>query len=375
MTKLSKAKILCFYFPQFHPNAVNDELWGPGYTEWTYVSVARPRFRGHYQPQIPADLGFYDLRLEQTRIQQAELARQYGIQGFCYYHYWFNGKRVLSAPLDAMLASGHPDLPFCFAWANENWTRTWDGLDHEIQIAQNYNEEDHLEHISWLCESVLSDSRYIRIHNKPLLLICRLDRIPQLSNVILMWQDYARAHGFEGLYLCAVKNGFISLSDQEIIDCGFDAIVDFQPNRDNFPPPRGLRSFTYLVARRYIPAALYQKIKLSVSANNIQNYRRMVEGLINRPWPTQYRKFPCAFPSWDNSPRRKSPTIIQNDSPDLYKLFLKDCISKVKKYPDEEQLVFINAWNEWGEGCHLEPDRKFGHAFLEATQSALLEEE
>jgi lipopolysaccharide biosynthesis protein len=374
MTKLSKPKILCFYFPQFHPNAENNKFWGPGFTEWTNVSVARPRFRGHHQPQIPADLGFYDLRLEQTRIQQAELARQYGIHGFCYYHYWFNGKRLLSAPLDAMLASGQPDLPFCFAWANENWTGTWDGLDHEIHFAQNYNDEDHLEHIRWLCETVFSNSRYIRINDKPLFLLCRIDRIPELSKVISMWQDYAKTHGFAGLYLCAEKTGFTSLSDQEILDYGFDAIVDFQPNRDYYPSPRNLRSLIYSLAKRYMPDNFYQKIKISVSANNIVNYQRMVEGLINRAWPTQYRKFPCAFPSWDNSARRKSATIIQNDSPEAYQRFLRACISVVNKYPGEEQLVFINSWNEWAEGCHLEPDRKFGHAFLEATRSALFED-
>lgn len=367
-------KILCFYLPQFHPIAENNEWWGPGFTEWTHVAATKPRFAGHYQPQIPADLGFYDLRLEQTRIQQAELARRYGIYGFCYHHYWFNGKRLLSTPLDEMLASGQPDFPFCLCWANENWTRAWDGLDREVLIGQKYSTEDHLEHIRWLSESVFSDGRYIRIDDKPVLVIYRPDIIPGIANVISIWQDYARSHGFKGLYLCGVKSGLVSLSDEQIIGCGFDAIVDFQPNRDNFSPPRGLRSFVYLKARRYLPTALYQKIKLSVSANNIVNYQRMVEGLINRPWPTQYRKFPCAFPSWDNSARRKTATIIQNDFPEVYRRFLKDCISKVKQYRDEEQIVFINAWNEWAEGCHLEPDRRFGHAFLKATQSALLDE-
>jgi lipopolysaccharide biosynthesis protein len=366
-------KILCFYLPQFHPIVENNEWWGPGFTDWVNVAAARPRFVGHHQPHIPADLGFYDLRLEDIRVQQAELARQYGIHGFCYYHYWFNGKRLLSTPLDEMLASKKPDFPFCLCWANENWTRAWDGLDRKILIGQNYSDFDHLEHIRWLSETVFSDNRYIRIQGKPVLLIYRFDEIPDISKVVSMWKDSVRSYGFKGLYLCAVRNGFVSLSDQQILDNGFDAIVDFQPNRSNFPSPHGLRSLTYVIARRFLPTALYQKIKLSISANNIINYGRMVEGLITRSWPTQYRKFPCVFPSWDNSARRKSATIIQNEFPDLYKRLLKDCISKVKRYPDEEQIVFINGWNEWAEGCHLEPDKKFGHAFLKATLCAMLE--
>jgi hypothetical protein len=366
-------KLICFYLPQFHIIEENNKWWGPGFTDWTNVAMARPRFAGHHQPHIPADLGFYDLRLERTRIQQAELARHYGIHGFCYYHYWFNGKRLLSIPLDEMLASRRPDFPFCLCWANENWTRAWDGLDHEIMIGQNYTDEDHLEHIRWLSEWVFSDSRYIRIHNKPVMLIYRLDNIPGISKVVSMWKEFLTSRGFDGLYLCGVKNGFITLPDEIIIGSGFDAIVDFQPNRNNFPSPNGLRSLVYSLARRYISEALYQKIKLSISTNNIVSYQRMVEELINKPWPTQYRKFPCAFPSWDNSARRKSATIIQNNCPEIYKRFLKECISKVMKYPDEERVVFINAWNEWAEGCHLEPDRKFGHAFLKATKSAVLE--
>jgi lipopolysaccharide biosynthesis protein len=373
MNNTIKIKLICYYLPQYHIIEENNKWWGPGFTDWINVVTCTPRFAGHHQPQIPADFGFYDLRLEQSRIQQAEMAKQYGVYGFCYYHYWFNGKRLLSTPLDGMLASGRPDFPFCLCWANENWTRAWDGLDHEVLIGHDYSDEDHLEHIRWLCEYVFSDSRYIRMHNKPIVLIYRLDNIPGIAKFVSLWKEFVTSRGFDGLYLCAVKNGFVSLPDEKIISSGFDAIVDFQPNRNDFPSPYGLRSLVYSLARQYIPEALYQKIKLSISANNIVSYKRMVEKLIHRPWPTTYRKFPCAFPSWDNSARRKSATIIQNDSPEVYKRFLKDCISKVKEYPDEDKVVFINAWNEWAEGCHLEPDKKYGHAFLAATRSALWE--
>jgi lipopolysaccharide biosynthesis protein len=367
-------KILSFYLPQFHPIPENDEWWGPGFTEWTNVAGTRPRFPGHHQPKIPADLGFYDLRLELTRVRQAELAKQYGINGFCYYHYWFNGKRLLNTPLDEVLAYKRPDFPFCVCWANENWTRAWDGLEREVLISQSYSMSDHLKHMRWLI-NIFSDSRYILVDGKPLFLVYRVDNIPDVQNVISLWREVLAAHGFKGIYLCAVKTGFVSMTDNDIINLGFNAIVDFQPNRANFPPASGIRALAYKMLRRHLPVEIYQKIKLSVTANNIIDYKRMVAGLTTREWPSNYRKFPCAFPSWDNSARRKSATIIQNDDPELFSIFVKDCISKVKSYPKNEQFVFINAWNEWAEGCHLEPDRKFGHLFLQAVKNACCEED
>jgi len=180
-----------------------------------------------------------------------------------------------------------------------------------------------------------------------------------------------REEGFPGLYLCAVKNGFVEISDENILKIGFDAIVDFQPDRRDFPAPQGPKQAFYRLARRILPGDLYQRIKLSASANNVVNYRSMVEGMIRKVWPTSYRKFPCVFPSWDNSARRKSATIIQNDDPVMYGEWLKHAIESVRSYPDSERFVFINAWNEWAEGCHLEPDRKHGHAFLEQTRDVL----
>ena len=364
-------KLISFYLPQFHPIKENDEWWGAGFTEWANVVESRPRFPGHHQPQLPADLGFYDLRLEEARLAQAALAKEYGISGFCYYHYWFNGKILLDRPFREVLATGKPDFPFCLCWANENWTRAWDGLERDVLIRQEYNAEDSHAHIMWLVKA-FRDKRYIQVNGKPVLLIYRLDNIPDVSSVISLWRVVAKNEGFRGLYICAVKNGFVEMSDEDILSKGFDALIDFQPNRQDFPKPGGLKAWGYHLAKKYLPDVIYQKLKLSISANNIVNYKNMVEIQKHKQWPSSYRKFPSVFPSWDNSARRKSATIIQNDDPDVYREWLADAISNVNGYPESERIVFINAWNEWAEGCHLEPDTRHGHAFLKATKSALL---
>lgn len=363
-------KTIAFYLPQYHPIDENNNWWGKGFTEWTNVAKTSPRFAGHHQPQIPADLGFYDLRLAETRAEQAGLASEYGIHGFCYYHYWFNGKMLLDRPFNEVLSSGEPDFPFCLCWANENWTRAWDGLDRQVLIEQNYTKKDSDEHIKWFI-NVFRDERYINIDGRPLLLIYRLDHIADIENMIISWRESVRASGFPDLYLCAVKNGFVDIEDSEILKLGFDAIVDFQPDRRDFPEPQGFKPWLYQLAKKILPDTIYQQIKLSVSANNIINYKAMVEGIVQKAWPSSYRKYPCIFPSWDNSARRSSATIIQNDDPALYGKWLSKAIENVQPYPASERIVFINAWNEWAEGCHLEPDRRNGHAFLEQTKLAI----
>jgi hypothetical protein len=365
-----EAKAIAFYLPQYHPIKENNKWWGKGFTEWTNVSQARPRFEGHHQPHVPADLGFYDLRLDETREAQANLAKEYGIYGFCYYHYWFNGRLLLDRPFSEVMSSGKPDFPFCLCWANENWTRAWDGLDRQVLIKQDYTKEDAYDHIQWFINA-FRDDRYIKIDGRPLLLIYRIDHIPDIKDMVMSWRGAVREAGFPGLYLCAVKNGFVETEDNDIIALGFDAIVDFQPNRQDFPPPQGFKAWLYRLARRVLPDGLYQNLKLSVRANNIVNYHAMVERIMRKKWPSSYRKFPCVFPSWDNSARRKSATIIQNDDPAIYGKWLKHAIKEVGSYPESERIVFINAWNEWAEGCHLEPDRRHGHAFLEQTRNAI----
>lgn len=363
-------KILCFYLPQYHPIEENDKWWGKGFTEWTNVVRATPRFKKHYQPHIPSDLGFYDLRLDAIRAEQAALAKHYGISGFCYYHYWFNGKILLDQPLNSLLSSGIPDFPFCLCWANENWTRAWDGMEKEVLIRQNYTENDSIAHIKWFLRC-FSDYRYIRVNGKPLLLIFRIDNIPDIEKMLKMWRHEAENNGFEGLYICAMKTSFVEISEREMSEMGFDAIVDFHPNRNDFPVPKTFMSAAYEFARNLLPKNIYQWLKRNVHSSKIVNYKDYVVKLMRKEWPVDYRLFPTVMPSWDNSARRKSATIIQNDNPQIFGDWLRSSINRVANYSDDEQIVFINAWNEWAEGCHLEPDQKFGHTFLNVVKQSL----
>ncbi len=362
-------KTIAFYLPQYHPIPENDRWWGKGFTEWTNVAQARPLFPGHYQPHIPADLGFYDLRLEETRIAQAELAREYGIYGFCYYHYWFNGKMLLERPFNEVLRSGKPDSPFCLCWANENWTRAWDGLERNVLISQDYADYNVTEHFDWL-HGAFSDQRYIKIDNKPLFLIYRADQIPDIRERVRQMREAAERLGHEGLYLCAVKNTQFSLTDQQAMDAGFDALIDFQPNSKQVP----------LIKRDYpepgvsvILKNIKRRLNFFAKAPNFNSlpYRKFIQTIIDSPLPAQ-KTFPCVFPSWDNSPRRSSgATIIQNNDADLFENLLLSSISKVQQFQAEERLIFLNAWNEWAEGCHLEPDLRNGRNFLQAVKNAL----
>lgn len=368
-------KAICFYLPQFHPTPENNLWWGEGFTEWTNVAAAAPRFKGHYQPQLPGALGFYDLRLEETRVAQASLAEKFGVHGFCYYHYWFSGRRLLSRPLDEMRTSGSPDFPFCLCWANESWSRAWSGREHDVLIRQEYSDADHEEHIAWLAD-VFCDRRYIQVNGRPLLLIYRPEGIPDLARVVEKWKAYCINRLSVEPFLCAVNTGFSKQSGDDLIALGFDAIVDFQPNRQCFPATRNMTGHMVSLARGALPERWYDVIRgnraLSRSRlNTIVNYSSYVDASVAREHSRQHMTFPCVFPSWDNSARKVAATIIQNNSPEQYARWLNDAISRVAKYPTDSRIVFINAWNEWAEGCHLEPDSKYGLAFLEATRECL----
>jgi lipopolysaccharide biosynthesis protein len=363
MTELANKEIslLTFYLPQFHPIPENDAWWGKGFTEWTNVVQARPRFSGHYQPQLPADLGFYDLRLPEMREQQAQMASQYGITGFCYYHYWFNGKRLLNRPFDEVLQSGEPDFPFCLCWANENWTRRWDGQDNEILIQQHYSEEDDREHIRWLLKA-FQDGRYIRYKGKPLFLVYRASLLPDVLRTTTVWREEARKAGIGELFLCRVER--TARDQQDPADTGFDAGVEFQPFWEDLSKPRIPRRFRKLrkivndLRWRYRPYWRY-------------NYGDLVEGSLKRQ-EASYDRFRCVTPAWDNSPRRKTKArIVHGSTPDQYEAWLTAILRKVVSEQKSGNIVFINGWNEWAEGNHLEPDQRFGRAYLEATARAL----
>jgi GT2 family glycosyltransferase/ADP-heptose:LPS heptosyltransferase/Tfp pilus assembly protein PilF len=343
-----KPRLIAFYLPQFHPIPENNQWWGKGFTEWTNVAKALPLFPGHYQPHKPGRLGFYDLRLLETRVAQAKMAETAGIHGFCYYHYWFNGKRLLDHPLSEVLRSRDPDFPFCICWANENWTRVWNGGSKDILIKQEYNERDDAEHIRYLCE-LFRDRRYIRIHGKPLFLVYRPRQFPNPLRTTLIWREAAKKNGIGELYLCQVES-FPEEYNANPTDIGFDASVEFQPDWYRLGPK--------LIAPVYNGLTVFR-------------YEQVVKNMLSKD-QSPYKRFPCVTPSWDNSPRRKENGIIFVDSsPALYETWLRKTIDKIRGNPVEEQIVFINAWNEWGEGNHLEPDQKHGRGFLEATKKAL----
>lgn len=339
-------KFIAFYLTQFHPIPENDLWWGKGFTEWTNVTKAEPVFDGHYQPHLPADLGFYDLRLKEIRRQQIELAHQYGIDGFCYYYYWFSGKRLLETPLDAMLSDPESDMPFCLCWANENWSRRWDAAESEVLIAQKYLPGDDLAFIKSLIP-YFNDERYIKINGAPLLIVYRPQHLPDPKKSAQVWRDYCKSIGIEKIHI----HSALTHGNWDYEQFGFDGGVEF--------PPHNMK-----------------QDNLVGDLNCIEDYHGYVvdySEVAKMYLANDYSKknvFRCVFPSWDNTARRKlNGAVCLNGTPENYEYWLSCAVNKTKKeYPDQERFVFINAWNEWAEGCHLEPDRRYGHRFLETTR-------
>ena len=359
----NRIRLVAFYLPQFHPIPENGKWWGKGFTDWTNVVKARPLFPVHYQPHIPADLGFYDLRLPESRQAQADLAKEYGIYGFCYYHYWFNGKRLLERPFNEVLASGKPDFPFCLCWANENWTRVWDGQNKNVLIEQEYSQEDDKHHIRWLV-NVFRDRRYIRIDDKPVFLVYRAAKLPDPKKTACIWREEARKMGIGEIFLCRVESFPDECGDPTRI--GFDAAVEFQPDWTNLGRPLRRGKLWQLTMRLGLSSESYR-------TNWVYDYEAVVDRMLKKD-SAPYQRFPCATPGWDNSPRRRSDAVIFKDAtPPIYEKWLKAVIERAPVNRDGQSIVFINAWNEWAEGNHLEPDLKFGRAYLEATKRALSE--
>ena len=345
------AKLIAFYLPQFHPIPENDLWWGKGFTEWTNVKRARPQFKDHYQPQLPTELGFYDLRDFEVLERQAGLARQFGVHGFCFHYYWFGGRRVLERPLDMSLARKSPRLPFCCCWANENWTRRWDGLDNEVLLRQEY-EGDWAERFIRDLLPVLADERHIQVGGAPLLLVYRVDALPEPPRVAERWREIAQREAGLELHLAAVQ----SFGIEDPRPYGFDAAVEFPPH------PFGKRAGTAEVRR----------LKRGFNGA-IEDYDELVRVLLAKPWP-DHRWYRGLMPSWDNTARRGSNAYIAaGSSPEAYGRWLAELVPQaLSRSDDQEPLLFVNAWNEWAEGTHLEPDDRYGRGWLEATRMTLL---
>jgi lipopolysaccharide biosynthesis protein len=361
-------RVLAFYLPQFHPIPENDRWWGQGFTEWTNVVKARALFPGHHQPHLPSDLGFYDLRLPEVRQAQADLARGYGISAFVYYHYWFSGRRLLNRPFDEVLASGHPDFPFCLCWANENWTRAWNGGDHEVLMPQSHSADDDRAHIEHLLHA-FADPRYIRINGRPLFLVYRTELLPDPGRTADIWRERARSAGFEDLYLVRVESLSPGVDPKTI---GFDAAAEFAPDWRVIGRARFRRERDDLVAKVQRHLA---RVGMSPSAymdHRVYEYDQLMDQMLAKP-PVAYKRFRCATPGWDNSARRaRNATIFRGSTPQAYERWLRSLVaSTMEQFQGDERLVFVNAWNEWAEGNHLEPDQRWGRAYLEATTRAL----
>ena len=360
---------IAIYLPQFHPIPENDEAWGKDFTEWTNVKKAQPLFADHYQPHIPhEDVGYYDLRDPEVMVEQAKLAKEYGVYGFAFYHYWFQGKRLLNLPIDNMLDQGKPDFPFCFIWANEPWSKRWDGSENEIIQEQIYSEEDDLNHIKFLIP-IFKDKRYIKVDGKPLFAIYKSGDFPNIEKTIRTWREEAAKEGLE-LYICRVDRWNTEVG-QQVLDLGFNAAIEFQPLSPSL--------YNYLKREWTIGERISNKIgkivdkyfnKSGKSNQTIINMKRFVD-FDNQYIPETYKSYPCVCPSWDNSARKKEAIIFTHSTPKVFYRWIKGKLNKFTPYSKEENFLFINAWNEWAEGNHLEPDKKWKNGYLKALKKAL----
>jgi lipopolysaccharide biosynthesis protein len=351
-----KPKVLAINLPQFHPFAENDKWWGKGFTEWTNVVKAKALFNNHYQPQLPTDLGFYDLRLPEAQYEQAKLAKEHNIDGFCYYHYWFSGKRLMNEPIDNLLKSKNPDFPFCYFWANEGWSRRWIGDEKDVLIDQKYSEEDDYAHANWLIGS-FKDERYIKINNRPLFLIYKPFDLPNPQKTFKIFEEVCKKNGVEKPFFVA-SNSHDSVTNP--YDLGFDYAIHFQ-TRHNVLSEFWIEGATIKKAiRNLLKGILSAKLRVY----DYNEYKKRVQ-----KFKINYKGFPCVLVGFDNTARRgKNAIVLHNQNVEAFKTSLIDAKNEVADRPIEEQIIFINAWNEWAEGNHLEPCRKFGRQFLEAVK-------
>lgn len=353
----SKTRVIAFYLPQYHPTPENDQWWGKGFTEWTNTAKAKPLFPGHYQPHVPADLGFYDLRVPETRAAQADLAREYGVEGFCYYHYWFGGRRILERPFEEVLHSGEPDFPFCLCWANHSWNTAWQGTSNML-IEQTYpGMQDHEAHFNYLLQA-FSDPRYIKVDNKPLFLIYNPDDIPDVQNVLNFWRDLAKKAGLEGLHLVGISHRSEKWDPRPrgLDACAMQAL----PRRDGRIP------------RRYLSTKIELLLKGNKHSLSIYDYEEVIPSLLRSNTP-DFLDYPIALPNWDNTPRSgMRGLVLHNSTPELFRKHLRQALARANRLPDGQQIVFLKAWNEWAEGNYVEPDLKFGRAYLEVIQDEVM---
>jgi len=369
---------IAIHLPQFHPIPENDAWWGKGFTEWTNVTKAKPLFKEHYQPKLPADLGFYDLRLEAARNAQAALAQEYGIYGFCYYHYWFNGKKLLEQPVEEILKTRKPGFPFMLCWANENWTRIWDGGSKNILVEQHYTPEDDEAHIRYLLP-FFKDPRYIRIDGKPVFAIYRSTLLPDAEATIQRWRGIAATENIE-LYIIRFE-GMDEAGERYFESC-FDAAAEFQPHIGfyNLHRNKRFKGLRDEISKETLMRAALKRIdwikkKLGIykqAENMMDEYQTFIETDLEflDKAADNYKLYRCVCPGFDNTARRGNKSyILKGSTPELFRHWMQAEKDHFQPYSKEENLFFINAWNEWAEGNYLEPDIKWGRQYLEAVNA------
>jgi hypothetical protein len=384
----TKARVIAYYLPQFHPIPENNKWWGNGFTEWTNVGKAKPLFKGHYQPRIPADLGYYDLRMSETREMQAKLARDHGVEGFCYWHYWFgNGKQLLERPFNEVLASGKPDFPFCLGWANHSWTNSSWNKHHRwkedmILMEQTYpGEEEHVAHFYEVLKA-FNDPRYIKVDGEPIFVIFKPLDIPSVSSFVRLWKNLAKQNGLKGIHFIGITSNSSNyyfnqdgqkkfkvagqdestLHYQNTLNLGFDAVNS-----------RGLLRAQIISQGKYMKL-LNSILKKTFGLNFIDkhDYKSLIKHFyVNEDsWENVY---PTIMPQYDRSPRSgKKANIVHNSSPYLFKKNIENALNVINGKDPEHKILFLQSWNEWAEGNYVEPDLKFGHGYLEALREVIL---
>jgi hypothetical protein len=360
----AKARVIAFYLPQYHPIPENDEWWGKGFTEWTNVGKAKPLFKGHYQPRVPADLGYYDLRVPETRKAQADMAKEYGVEGFCYWHYWFgNGKRLIERPFSEVVVSGEPDFPFCLAWANE----TWKGFDHGLKnrnvlIEQLYpGVADYTAHFYEVL-SAFKDKRYIKVDGKPIFMIYKPLATPEVQVFMDTWKILALENGLKGIYFVGHHNDLRN-SLEQIKNSGVDAVNTTRLNNYII----NHRSFLQKVAGRL------KKFFLGTASAYAFSYRIMSNYFIVAEEDKQEEVYPSIIPGWDHTARSgREGLVMTNSTPDLFEKHVSEVVELIQNKQEEHKIIFIKSWNEWAEGNYMEPDLKWGKKYLEALKRKIV---
>jgi hypothetical protein len=377
MSLADRVRLIAFFFPQFHAIPENDEWWGRGFTDWVNVRKAAPQFPGHYQPRVPLGGRYYDQSRKETLAWQIELAKQYGLHGFCHYHYWFGGKQLLETPTNLVLDSKELDFPFCLAWANETWSRRWDGRDHHILQEQTHVPDKAIwkRHFDYLFRA-WSDERAIRIEGKPVFLVYRAHRITEIGAMFDFWRELAHQRGLPGIYLVAMKQ--YEFPVPEVLR-HFDATMQFQPFEAIYSPdfagaPPVVRNA--LAPFRLLPEKvqdILRTIRYSYFPGlTFYDYDMVWKHILQVEREGAIPALPGAFVDWDNTARYvKRARIFKGVSPERFAYWFRQLVEVTATRPEPERVIFFNAWNEWAESAYLEPDERHGYRYLEAVRDCL----